>query len=180
MRNPLYRLLVICLIVAPLVHQARAASRMVGVIVELNDTPAVVVFATGRPHGVRAAQTAARKTLSAIGREQDRITTELSNLDGIVLARMQRAYNGLIVLIPERRIAAVRALRGVRSVHFCGSSQPQQCTERAFDWSTSSMDLCEWLDRTRTENRDRRHRDRLYPRGLRGIGDTGSVRCCSR
>lgn len=124
MRNPLYRLLVICLIVAPLVHQARAASRMVGVIVELNDTPAVVVFATGRPHGVRAAQTAARKTLSAIGREQDRITTELSNLDGIVLARMQRAYNGLIVLIPERRIAAVRALRGVRSVHFAVRHSP--------------------------------------------------------
>lgn len=105
----------------------------VAVMVELADAPAVVVYAAERaraPLGEdakssdKAAIAAARSRLATIERAQTEVLGALGRLNGKLLYRTQRAYNGIAAQVRSRDLPQIRRLPGVKAVHVLVPKRP--------------------------------------------------------
>jgi subtilisin family serine protease len=123
--RPVLQALVASWLILPLsLLQPDPPPSMLALIVQLDAPPAAAVYGVERTRGEERAAHSTRDHVDALERRQDQLTGEIEALDGVVWARMQRAYNGLIVSVPARRLAAVRALNGVQAVYAAARHRP--------------------------------------------------------
>ena len=87
-------------------------------MIELEGEPAVETFSRAAAPGGRAALAAAAARVEELGRQQAALEERLSEpaIGAVVQYRMQRLLNGVAVFVDPSRVAAIRALPGVRSV----------------------------------------------------------------
>ncbi len=96
---------------------SQAKDGMVQVVVEFASQPGVQIYAGARGRSEADASGQARQHIQQIDQAQRRLLPKIAGLQGKVLYRMQRVYNGMGVLIPAGKVEALRSLPGVRAVH---------------------------------------------------------------
>ncbi len=95
---------------------------LVEVIVELEDPPAVEVYAQARENtAARAVEpaAAAQAQLARIEQAQQTLVSELagSRIGATITGRLQRVYNGVALQVEAGKLDEIRALPGVKAVH---------------------------------------------------------------
>jgi subtilisin family serine protease len=93
----------------------------VKIVIELQDAPAAVVYSAQGTNGASKAETAARtqSQIQRIDRAQAELAVRLTALDSGVreIYRVQKAYNGVAVLIDAKAVAQIVNLPNVKAVH---------------------------------------------------------------
>lgn len=96
-----------------------AVTGQAAVMIELDEPPAAVVYASQQQLGVSAAASAAatQVQVAAIAAAQDQLQQQLAAYNTPVLFSVQRVYNGIAVLADETQRTALARLPGVKAVH---------------------------------------------------------------
>ena len=95
-------------------------------MIELEDPPAVLVYAAKQNQGpsAAAAVAAAQVQVAAISAAQEQLQQQLTAYDAPVIFSVQRVYNGVAVLATQAQRAAIAQLPGVKAVHPLIAKEP--------------------------------------------------------
>jgi subtilisin family serine protease len=107
------------------------ANGKVKIVIELQDNPTVRVYADTLNSGIalqdlsaservaREAQatTAAQTQLNRIQVKQQTLEASLAAVQATTIYRVQRAYNGIAVLVDQKQLSQIQAMPGVKAIH---------------------------------------------------------------
>ena len=122
------------LLAQPHIDAPSAAEPAAAMMIELDDSPAAVVYALQQRQGIAAAAATAatRVQLATIAAAQEQLQRELATAGTPVLFTVQRVYNGVAVMADPAQRAAIVQMPGVKAVHPIITKEPSNSTSIPF------------------------------------------------
>jgi subtilisin family serine protease len=108
--------------IKPAVTPAAFDTRLVRVMVELEDQP--ITVAQAALGGRRFTATERNELRATLQSKQSDVARKVEALGGRVIRSYQNAYNGVSVWVPRNQIAALRQVSGVAGVHYITLKRP--------------------------------------------------------
>ena len=100
------------------------ADSEVTVVIEMEAAPLAEQYAQNSSLAAPMAPDLQRTYLNSLDTEQSSVAAALQSMNGTVIDRYTKAYNGILVRLPVSSLQAVRTLPGVKEIHLAPRHEP--------------------------------------------------------